>query len=61
MKKLPIQSRVDRDTLFRFKNLAHSHGVSIERALEELMRGALERAGVATTDNQTATTEVQAR
>ena len=46
MGKLPIQPKVDRETYFRFKSLAHSHGVSVEKALEELMRDALERAGI---------------
>jgi len=46
--KIVIQPRVSRSVYFRFKNLAKSHTVPVEKAIEELMRDALERAGVET-------------
>jgi hypothetical protein len=51
MSKFAMQSRVDRETYFKFKALAHSHGVSIERAIEALMRDALYRAGIDVRDD----------
>jgi hypothetical protein len=44
--RIVIQPRVSRETYVRFKSLAHAHGVTVERALEELMRSALQRAGI---------------
>jgi hypothetical protein len=46
MRTIPIQPRVDRDLYFRFRALCHANGVTVERAVEELIRAALERAGV---------------
>ena len=44
--RVTIQPKVPRDVYFRFKQLCHAHDVSVERAIAELMREALERAGV---------------
>ncbi len=46
MSRLTIQPTVDRETYFRFKSLSQSLGVPVGKALEELMRDALERAGI---------------
>ena len=46
MHKLPIQPRIDSGLYYRFRALCHANGVTVERAVEELIRSALERAGV---------------
>lgn len=46
MRTIPIQPRVDRDMYFRFRALCHANDVTVEQAIEELIRAALERAGV---------------
>jgi len=46
MHKVPIQPRIDGDLYFPFRALCHANGVTVERAVEELIRAALERAGV---------------
>ena len=57
MRTVPIQPRVDRDLYFKFRALCHSNGVTVERAVEELIRSALERAGVS--DGQHAETQAK--
>ncbi len=47
MQRRVIQPRVDRQTYAQFKLVCHAHGVSVEGAIEALMREALKRAGVA--------------
>ena len=49
--KIVIQPRVSRSAYFKFKQLCHAHSVPVERAIEELMKDALERAGVETAEN----------
>jgi len=46
MRTIPIQPRIDRDLYCRFRALCHASDVTVERAIEELMRSALDRAGV---------------
>lgn len=50
--KIVIQPRVSRSVYFRFKTLAASHAVSVEKAIEELMRDALARVGVETPEHE---------
>jgi hypothetical protein len=46
MRTIPIQPRIDRDLYFKFRALCHASDVTVERAIEELIRAALERAGI---------------
>lgn len=46
VRTIPIQPRVDRDLYFKFRALCHANDVTVEQAIEELIRAALERAGV---------------
>lgn len=49
MSKIAIQPKVSRDVYFKFKTFAQANGVPIEKAIEELMRQALTRAGIEVT------------
>ena len=44
--KITISPRVARIIYFRFRDLCHAHGLTVQRGVEEVMRRALERARI---------------
>ncbi len=45
-RKMTISPKVDRKVYFLFRDLCHSHGMLVELGIEEVLRVALQRAGV---------------
>lgn len=44
--RIKIQPKIARSVYFPFRDLSHAMGVSVETAIETLMRDALERTGI---------------
>ena len=45
-RRINFTTRIDREVWFRFRDLCHSHKVSVERAVEALFREALRESGI---------------
>ena len=50
--KRVIQPRISPQVYFAFRELCHANGVTVERAVEELMRDAVERHGLTIHDSK---------
>ena len=44
--RIVISPRVSRKIYFLFRDMCHSHGIAVERGIEEAIRSALARAGI---------------
>jgi hypothetical protein len=44
--RVPFTTSVNREVWFKFRDLCHSHGIPIEKAVEVLLRETLEKNGI---------------